>query len=199
VELDPPVAGFRMTQLRAVARPTRPDLKSLTPSAMVLNDDGTFSLPGLLGPTTVGLQSLPTGWRMRQVLVGERDLAGQDLQVGPGETIGNVRIVLTNRLGELTGTVTTARGEPVADYTVLVFPADPTGLDGSGSGWPDASGAFRVEHLLPGTYYVVALAAFDPARALEPGFRERLWSSATRVTVSPDSPTRVALKLTALP
>ena len=121
VVLDPPIAAFRMSQLRVVARPSSRGIPSSRPADMVIADDGSFSLDALLGPTTVELQALPAGWQLKSVLVGDRDMTGEDLVVAPGEVTGDVRIVITDRLSALAGIVLDSRGARVDEYAVILL------------------------------------------------------------------------------
>lgn len=204
VELDPPGVAFRMSQLRAVARPSSRGIASIRSRDMVIGDDGAFALDGLLGPTRVGLQGLPAGWRLKSVLVGDRDMTGEDLAIGPSEVTGDVRIVITDRLSAVTGVVLDSRGARVEDYAVILFAEDRRRWVDAPSGsvalaLRGADGGFAIAHVLPGAYYVIALDAVEPGRLQDAAFLESLWPLAAHIVLSANAPQQVSLKLTRVP
>jgi protocatechuate 3,4-dioxygenase beta subunit len=135
------------------------------PSARV-DTDGRFTLDGV----PAGLHLIRAGggdlrgWSLQSVLVGGRDVTDTPIEVRSSETTSNVTLVFTDRLSEISGTVSDDRGAPVADYTILAFSTDP-------SYWrplsrhimttrPDQNGRYTLRGLPPGDYY---LTTVDPA------------------------------------
>jgi len=80
----------------------------------------TFQMPGMRGPILLGV-NLPDGLMLSAI-----EANGVDVTDKPVEFRGNapeVRIVLSRRVTEVSGVVTSARA-PVPNVTVLVFPED---------------------------------------------------------------------------
>jgi protocatechuate 3,4-dioxygenase beta subunit len=156
-------------------------------SPLPVNDDFTFAMKTT--PGRMSIQATTSGWLLKAVRVNGRDATDTDLDVG-AQGLSDVEIELTNRLQEVSGTVTDSSGMPVADATVLLFAQDR-------SRWtapllryekrirPNAKGEFAVSTLPPGTYYAVAIDRTDTIEGQDPDFLERLsrYASAFALTV----------------
>ncbi len=158
------------------------------PNARV-DKEGHFTLDGV----PAGLHWIRSGgglrgWSLKSVIVHDRDVADTPIALRSGETLKDVRVVFTSRQTEINGTVTSEKGDPITDFTVLAFPTDPYL-------WrplarqimiarPDQNGKFQMRGLPPGDYY---LATVDPAEQgewFEPAFLEQQRIAATHVTLS---------------
>ena len=127
------------------------------------------------------------GWALKSVSIGGREVTDTPLALRSAETVGNVEIVFTDKLTEISGTLTSEQGTAVPEFTVLAFPTD-------GSLWrpqgrhimtarPDQTGKYRIRGLPPGEYY---LATVDPAEQgewFEPAYLEEHRTGAARVTL----------------
>ena len=73
-------------------------------------------------------------------------------------------VVFTDKLSEITGTVSDEQGTPVTEYTVLAFSNDASFWRAQSrqimTARPDQTGKYRIRGLPPGEYY---LATVDPA------------------------------------
>jgi hypothetical protein len=95
---------------------------------------------------------------LKTATVGGRDVLDVPIDLRPGDEIEDVRLTVTDRITELTGTVTDAAGKPAGDDWMVVFSADKKYW------WPrsrrvrlirpDAKGSYRVRALPAGTYIV---------------------------------------------
>ena len=120
----------------------------------VVADDGAFEL---------------ARWHRGPVLFRVVGAAGVDAQVGvargrditdtPTDLAGGLSgltIVLTDKLTEVSGQVTDARGRALKDYAVVVQPSDPKPAPAMTRYLrvvrPDQDGRFRVRGLPPGAY-----------------------------------------------
>ena len=131
--------------------------------AMKVERDGTFrtvSVP----PGKYRLRVSPVGvWSPKSAMSEDRDVIDEALGVETSD-VGNVVITLTDRrLGSVSGTVRTAKGEPDPDALVAIFPADPklrTDLSGSGRRLRLArttkAGQYAIPGLPAGEYLIVA-------------------------------------------
>lgn len=86
--------------------------------------EGRFTIsPVGPGPYRVTLSGLPEGWSLDAATFGGTDAADVDLEV-KDEDVANGRVTLTSRAGELSGTLSDAKAEPVAGRTVVLFPEE---------------------------------------------------------------------------
>ena len=118
------------------------------------------------------------------ITVGGRDITPAPIDVG-GADLRDVTLAVSERGGELTGTVRDGTGAPTAASVVILFPADAR-LWAESSGRvrmlrPDSSGRFRFEHLPAGDHLVAAVADAPFAAWDERSFLEQLKPRATAV------------------
>ena len=136
-----------------------------------VDQDGTFELRGVAGPQIIRVQGMPVGWALKSVTLDGADITDAAYDFKPGHNVTGLVVTLTDRLSEITGNVRDGRGQPIADYVLVVFPED-TKLWGPQSRYvqttrPNQNGTFSIKGLPPGRY----LAAVVPA--LENGIAER--------------------------
>jgi hypothetical protein len=90
-----------------------------------------------------------------------RDITDTIVELGSGEELGGVQIVLTDKLSTVSGQLVDQKGAPLADGTVLVFADDPQRwTDGSrwvASARPDQRGRYQFRGLPSGAYLAIAL------------------------------------------
>jgi hypothetical protein len=127
-----------------------------------VSDDWTFKMQGLGGPFLFRLTGLPDDWTMAAATLGERNIADEPFDVPTGgKEITGAKIVVTRKIGRVTGTVVDENRRPTAAASVLVFSDD-------AAHWiphsrfvkttrPGADGRFSIGHLPPGIYRAVAL------------------------------------------
>jgi hypothetical protein len=119
--------------------------------------------------------------------VAGRDVTDTPLDVRSGQTLSNVTITFTDKINEITGTITTTTGVPMPDYTVLAFPTDP-------SLWrpqarhiattrPDQTGKYRLRGLPPGEYYVTTVDPAEQGEWFEPAYLDEHRAGASRLTL----------------
>jgi hypothetical protein len=127
------------------------------------------------------------GWTLKSVLVGARDVVDTPIELRSNQQLSNVNIVFTNKLTQISGTVTNEQSAPITDFTVLAFSTD-------AALWrplarqimtarPDQNGRYQIRGLPPGDYH---LATVDPAEQgewFEPAFLDQQRLNATRVTL----------------
>ena len=118
-----------------------------------LNEDNTFKLAGEAGKGFIRVFPAPTGWTVKSVTVDGEDVTDVPIDLSSRRSIDDIRVVLTDKLTDLTGTVTDSRGTPLKDYVVILLPA---GLkDGLSTRRfismlrPDQDGSFRTKGMPP--------------------------------------------------
>ena len=155
-----------------------------------LKDDGTFLIVGL-GPSqyTVICQlpaNLASTWKLRSVMSGGRDLL-DTLIDGPVVNLTGVTVTLSDKRTELSGTLSSASGQPVSDYYVIAFSADRAnwrfGSRRNMSARPATDGRFILADLPAGEYLVAALTDLDPSEWQDASFLEQVAPATVKVTI----------------
>ena len=145
------------------------DLSPSNPATADIHGDGSFDVAGVNGPRRIEVTRVPAGWTVDSVRVGGLDVTDRPIPFGTTEqSRGDVEIVLTDRVSELTGTVIGSGDRPASGWAVIAFATDR-------ARWYDRSrfvrravsgpkGEFAIEGLPFGTYYVAAVAPADAWR-----------------------------------
>jgi hypothetical protein len=111
----------------------------------------------------------------------------------------DVRVVLTDRVTEVSGRVANERSEPVAEYVVLVLPEEPVPPAVAGRfvrlARPDQGGVYRTSGLPPGRYVAVAVAALEDGSQWDPAFQTTVRPVAQRFTLGEGESVRLDLTL----
>ena len=168
-----------------------------------VKDDFTFELktaPGRIG--LVAIIQQPAGpvntWRLNSIRVNGADVTDGGFEVG-SQPVSGIEIEMTNRMQQIAGTVTDARGEAVKEYTVALFSQDRAKWKGTNRyfalGRPGADGGFKVATLPPGDYYAIALDAIDVLGWQEPDVLEGWSRVAATFTLTPGDTRALTLRL----
>ncbi len=191
VVLDPSAAAaLQPSAIRLALQPMSPGEMAAGPGAPppALKEDFTFATkasPGrLLVRATVG----SPGWVIKSVRAGGVDVTDSGLEIRPSQGIDDLEVELTNRAPQVSGVVTTDRGEGAAQSYALFFSQDrrlwtvPTGrytlLSRAGD-----DGRYTARALPPGDYYAIGLEFVDQTSYGDPDFLETLRSHAVPVTL----------------
>ena len=159
---------------------------------------GTFDLTGLAGTYALRVDRVPDGWTVKSITLNGREMADVAFEVRGTDQIA-ARIVLTDRLNELTGTVR-AGGQTSTSASVVVFPEDP-------AFWPfpsrrvrtarvDKDGLFRLRALPPGQRYLaVAVDYLQQGEFQDPEFLQRMKPRAVAITLGDGETKNIELPL----
>jgi hypothetical protein len=166
--------------------------RSFEPTRALVAADGRFDIGDLLPggyrlkvaiKDPIGAES----WSVASVVSDGVDVTddGVNLEADRSPT---VHVRLTDRPSMLRGTLTLPSGEPVTEYFVVAFTID-RDLWGRRSRriaavLPTTDGAFRFETLLPGEYYLAALADVTPDEWYASSFLSQLVQWSVRVVVA---------------
>jgi hypothetical protein len=149
------VADAGITQALTV-KPTVVAFSARESSTVLDRGDGLrFEIDSLSEPFRLSLDGLPDGWGVKQIFVGDVDVVDEVIELSPGQQ-GVARIVVTDRLTEVSGTVTPA--DRTTPGSVVVFPEN-------SARWiprsryvrrveADPKGSFRIRGLPPGEQYL---------------------------------------------
>jgi hypothetical protein len=144
----------------------------------VNNDDGTFELRGLAGPQLIHIGNMPAGWALKSITLEGEDITDAPFDFKPGRNLGGLVVTLTDKLTDLSGTVSDSRGQPVKDYVVVIFPDDNTLWKGQSrfvrTTRPNQEGTFDINGLPPAKYLGVAVDSLETGTQNDPAVLERL-------------------------
>jgi hypothetical protein len=118
-----------------------------------------------------------------------------------GRQIDGLKIVLTQKVGRVSGSVVASDGKPTASATVLVF-ADDDKLWMPGSRFvravrPDRDGRFTIAGLPAGTYRAIAREIVEDGQWDDRAFLEEIRDQALRIVLAESGAETVTLKLPA--
>jgi Carboxypeptidase regulatory-like domain len=120
-------ASLRPAMIRPFLTPKNPEEMGPMMGAVgqpKVNDDFTFEVRSRPGTMVIRMGSMIPGWGLKAVRVNAIDVTDDGFEVRPNEEISGIEIELTNRQSDLSGLVTNGRGDPVRDYSVVIFAED---------------------------------------------------------------------------
>ena len=153
-----------------------------------ISGDGSFVIQSAFpAPQFLRVAGLASGWALEGVYLDGRDISEEPFEVRPGQPVAGVRVVLTNRPTDLSGSVSDEDGHPSADAYVIAFSTDP-------SSWrprsrhiqgvrPGPDGAYRFRGLPPGSYYLAAAPDVEAGSWYDPVLLQELQKTAQRVSL----------------
>jgi hypothetical protein len=176
----------------------RVNLRSPGPGGMSMTlggqDKTEFQVGGMSGPARVEVQGLPEGWAVKAITYDGEDVTDRSFDLS---STGSLRVVLTNRLTTLNGSIQS--NSELKDHTVVVFSEDATKW-----GFPsrfvravraDTNGRFRIQGLPPERYLAVALNYLEDGEEQDRQLLERLRNRATSVTLGDGDQRSVQLEV----
>jgi hypothetical protein len=164
-----------------------------------IKDDWTFEMDGLVGSRRISVNRLPAGWYLKSILFNDADVTNEPIDFHGSEAVTGVQIVLSNRAAEVTGGVSDEKGQPVKEYSILLFASNPD-LWGRRSRYiqtarPDQDGRFSIKSLPPETYLAIALDYIPEGDWNNPEFLEEIRAKATKVLVAEGEVKSVGLRI----
>jgi hypothetical protein len=182
-------------ELMAVPASGDPTLGQVFGSTATNEQGRTFTIAGLVAGRY--LVQNPDSLAVVSMLVDGRDVAASGVDIAAGRDIDDVVVTLTNRTATISGRVSGLNEQPSA---VMVFPVDRARW--TDFGWrPDrlravrsgTNGAYTIETLPAGDYFVVAVDAAQIHEWTNPRFLQAAALVATRTTIDWGSRTTVDL------
>jgi carboxypeptidase family protein len=179
---DAAAAATLKPPVRIGATPVNPDDMMMGGSGGTMKEDFTFEIRVPPGKFRISANTQSPNWTLHAVRQNGVDVTDSGIELGAGSDPSGIEIELTNRISEITGVVTNARGEAARDYTVLFFPQDREQWTANtryrSIARPDQDGRFKARALPAGRYYAIALDAVDMNETMDPEFLERIASKA---------------------
>ena len=174
----------RWENLRIAARPADVEVGPIMGNMPAqVREDATFDVRGLAGSVMVRPVGLPQGWTLKAVEYNGVDVTDTPIEFKATEEATGVRVILSARSTEVSGGVTNDRGQPVKDYTAVIF-ADESAKWGFQSrfvavGRPDQDGRYKVKDLPAASYLAIALDYVQQGEWTDPAFLDRMKAKAT--------------------
>jgi carboxypeptidase family protein len=165
-----------------------------------VEDDGTFVLTGMTGQRFIRVNGLPQEWTLKAVMFNGVDVTDSALEFRGTTENSGLQVIVTDKVSDLNGKVTTAKGEITRDYTVVVFPDDPVKWTFPSryvkTARADQQGQFRIRALPPDDRYLaVAVDYLEDGEGTDPQFLEQIKDRATRFTMADGEAKSLDLKL----
>ena len=163
--------------------------------------DGTFSLESPGGLVHFSVKRLPSGWAVKSVSLDGAEIDDVPIDFGSGRR--HVEIVLTDRLSGVSGIVVDRRGNPLPNYSVVLFPPDASRWHRESrflaTARSDNAGRFRLESVPPGTYLAVAVAALPMSSLQDPSVLQRLQGSAETIRLAGGQQLTISIRASPTP
>jgi hypothetical protein len=190
----PPLLSSIRLDVRPVGEQSRAGARMLAPKPAAIAADGSFEILDVVGTLSLQLVAPLQGWTLRAAKLGDRDLLDEPLVLTHGADVSNIEVILTDRLGQLTGQTRDSDGRPAEGCPVVVFPdagpAEPRWMRLSRA---DQRGRFTISDLLPAIYRVSAVSDLDPVLWRSSDYLERLRPRATRIDLQAGSASELSL------
>lgn len=165
-----------------------------------VDSDWSFKLAGLGGPFLFRATGIPDDWMLGAVRLGDTDITDVPYEVPTGgREIGGMQIVLTRKMGRVSGSVVDAAGRPAPGATVVVFSEEP-------EHWvphsrylravrPSGDGQFAIPALPAGTYRVVVSDTIEHGQWEDRAWLEAMRDEGTRFVLVEGDAERLSLRL----
>jgi hypothetical protein len=159
-------------------------------SRAMLQEDGSFTTGGDPAGRYVISAFQPPGWTWVTTTLRGRSIADEPVELSSTD-VTDLVLTYVQTSTHVSGIVLTSSGSADPDTDVIAFPADTTAWRIGGETTRRvrrvhaiSSGAFDIEALPPGEYYLAAVSARFVVQWPNPQFLERLIGGATRITLA---------------
>ena len=164
--------------------------------------DLTFELSRILGPSTITMTNVPTGWTVQSVRYRGNDITDSPAAFTSSGDSVPLEITLSRRGGLLAGSVLDEAGAPAVRARVVLFPADADKWRNVPAGRPATTskdGRFEFEMRRAGEYLVAAVGADEMPPLPTARFLERLSKVAERVVLGEGERRTIDLRVVKIP
>jgi hypothetical protein len=152
-----------------------------------VREDDRFRIAGIFGRVLFTPVAVPPQWMLKAVMVDGVDVTSAGTDAAHLAADARLRVVLTDKVTELSGSVRNAGHESMTDYVVLVLPDEPVesavAARYTRTARPDRSGTFRIRALPPGRYMAAAVEALEQGSEWNPAFQATVHPGARHFTL----------------
>lgn len=197
---EDPGAAFNPRDVQVSALPVQFDSAPVGggPPPYEVQPDGAFEVKNMSGVRLVRVSVRNPGWTLKRITRQGRDITDETIDFTKGE-VGDVEVVMTSRVTSVSGSVTDDKGQPVTDYTVIIFASDSAKwTDRSrfiAQARPSQSGQFTIRGLPPDDYYAVAVPGAIGTEWQDPEFLKPLRQRATGLLLADGESRTLTLSL----
>lgn len=167
--------------------------------AVRVREDLTFDAPGLAGRRRFRVNNPPPGWYLKSVTHEDIDVTDSGMDFKEGEKVSDLKIMLTQRAAELSGTVQDSRGRQMTEYVVVAFSSDNRKWGFQSrfvrSTRPNQEGRFSIKGLPADEYVIVALDYLEAGEENDPEQLEKWIAIGTRVKLADGDSRVLTLKI----
>jgi hypothetical protein len=164
-------------------------------------DDGSFGLESPGGEVLFRVNDVPSGWMVKAITLDGIEIGDGPVDFGSGRR--QVEVVLTDKISGVFGVVVDRNGRSLPNYSVVIFPADPTRWRDSSrfvlAGRSNSAGQFRIEGVPPGTYLAVAVAALPMNAWQNPKVLERLQGIGEQIRIGEGQRLTISIRASPTP
>jgi hypothetical protein len=197
-----PIAALpNLNQIRLLLPLPVPTITGSAPVAFPPDADGNFQVVGLReGEYRVQVAPLGTipGFYVKSVRYGGADILGSLFKF-TGSGSGTFEVVMRAGAGQVSGTVTDARFQPVPGNQVFAVPAQRGRTDLYRTSITDQAGRFSITGLAPGAYTIFSWEALDNGAQFDPDFLKQHETQAKGIQVIEGTAANVDVSLIAAP
>ena len=143
-----------------------------------VREDDSFRIAGIFGRILFAPVGAPPQWMLKAVMVDGDDVTSAGTDAAHLAAGARLRVVLTDNVTELSGSVRDASNKSMTDYVVVVLPdsnVEPVesavAARYTRTARPDRSGTFRIRALPPGRYMAAAVEALEQGSEWNPVFQ----------------------------
>ena len=191
------------SDIEIVPVPADPDASPANVATANIASDWTFRIQGLNGPRRLQLLRTLPGWALKEIRANGIDVTDRPIPFGsPNQSLGDVEVVLTDRISELAGAISDESGRPTPRATAIVFATDRDRWYPESRflkrAFADDSARFSMTGLPSGSYYAAAVVQppADGADAWQdPAFLDSLVRRATAVSIAEGERRTVGLRI----
>jgi hypothetical protein len=164
-----------------------------------VREDASFRLRGT---GNVLFRAINLGpWMLKSVRLDGEDITDTPLDL-TGANINGLRVVLTDRLTDVSGGVTDEDKQPVKEFVVVIQPVEEVAMPALArflrAARPDQDGKFGLRGIPPAEYIATAVETLDQGGEWDPEYRSRLRDAGRRFSVKEGESIALDLPLSGL-
>jgi hypothetical protein len=193
-------APFRIVPTPAdPSKPFRGGSSQLDPRTNgTVDENGNFRLAGLSGRMFLAIAG--AGWTIKSISLDGEDVTDAPIDLTGRPSVAGLVIRVTDKMTQVSGHVSDARGQPTRECAVVFQPAEAREPVVASRLMRvvrcDSRGAFRTSGMRPGQYVATAVTSVDQGRQYEPEFQQELRRASQSFTIREGETMTLDLKLT---